>query len=103
MTRLGNGQDALRKVYIAPLQGNEFPNTQTTVKAKNDAVQFIFLAHKNGLLYLLLFDKCKALHGLFFELRAFEFICHVFFCKSQQVRRFERTLNDGDNGIDAVR
>ena len=44
MTGLGNGQNALYKVNIAPLQGNEFTYAQAAVKTEKNAVQLIFPA-----------------------------------------------------------
>lgn len=76
---LGNGQNALCKVYIAPLQGDKFPDTQTTIQTENNTVQLIFLAIQDCLLYLLLLGECKAFHGLFFQLRAFKFVRRVPF------------------------
>lgn len=103
MAGLGNGQNAFCKINIVPLQGNEFPDTQSAVQAEKNAVQLIFLAILNGLLYLFLLGEGKTLHGLLFQFRAFEFIRRVFFRQPQQVRRFQRPLNDGDNSVYAVR
>ena len=80
MAGLGNGQNAFRKINIAPLQSHEFPYTQTAVKTKNSAVQLIFLSVKDCLLYLFLLGKRKTLNRLFFEFRAFEFVRCVFLC-----------------------
>ena len=102
MAGLGNGQNAFRKVNIAPLQGDKFADTQTTVKAEKNAVQFIFLAIQYDFLYLLLLGKGKTLHGLFFQFRAFELICRVFLCQSQKVRRFKRTLNNRDDSVHTI-
>ena len=44
MTRLGNSENTLRKVYIRPLQGDQFSDAQSAVKAEDNAVQLIFLA-----------------------------------------------------------
>ena len=63
MTGLRNSQDAFRKVHIAPLQGNKLAYAQPTVQAKDNAVQLIFFAVQNSLLYLLLLGECKALTG----------------------------------------
>ena len=83
MAGFGNGENAFRKVYIAPLQGYKLPDAQAAVQTEENAVQLILLAIQYSLLYLLLLDKSKTLHGFFFELRAFEFIRRVFLRQSQ--------------------
>ena len=99
---LRDGEDALCKVDVAPLQRHEFPDAQAAVKAKQNAVHLVFLARKHRLLYPLLLGEGETFHGLFRKFRALDLVRRIFLREPQKMRRFERALDDGYDAVDAV-